>query len=107
MSIQVQSNVSQYIIDLRAAIALEIKKSAELIYNTSQATCPVDTGELKASGSIIMTGTAASVTYTAPHFGIVEFRTGFFRNACIYNESAIMKNIESAINAVNSRYGRR
>lgn len=61
---------------IKRALIQGIHANANKIYYTSQDTVgcyvPVDTGELKASGSLIYKAEGVSIKYSAPHAAIVE-----------------------------------
>ena len=62
------------------AIRAGIQAYVQTMFDESQALVPVDTGELKASGSIVIEETERRVTghvvYSAGHAGYVEYGTG-------------------------------
>lgn len=62
------------------AIRAGIKAYVQVIFDESQTLVPVDTGELKESGSIVIEETERRVTghvvYSAPHAAYVEYGTG-------------------------------
>ena len=57
-------------------VSQAIAALAERVFDTSQALVPVDTGELKSSGHVIVNGKYAAVEYTAGHAVYVEYGTG-------------------------------
>ena len=62
------------------AVRAGVEAFGNLVLEESQALVPVDTGELKASGSVVVVETdktvRAEVVYSAGHAAFVEFGTG-------------------------------
>jgi hypothetical protein len=98
MGVSWQSNIPQFIHLLNEEMKKESDRRAKQIYDDSQATCPVDTGFLKASGYISSGTAVVTVGYSAPYAIHVDFNTGFFRNALLLNERDFMGGYIQAIN---------
>ena len=98
MSVTWNSNIQQFLRALDTEINTELKMAAEKIYTNSQANCPVDTGKLKASGYTHINRFNAQVGYTAEYAALIDFNTGFFRNALVLNEQHIISGFIEAIN---------
>lgn len=77
----------------------DLMAGAQVIFDASQDLCPVDTGFLKASGSIRDTGDDVEIGYEAPYASFVEFGT-YKMAAQPYLRPAFDDNEEEALSAI-------
>lgn len=76
-----RGNLGQFVSGkITPAVRAGVKAFGDLVLQEAQAIVPVDTGELRDSGSVVMEESVkrvvAHVVFSAPHSAFVEFGTG-------------------------------